>query len=209
MTSGPHGIRYESEFLAPAEEAALLARFSELPFRQAEYLQYTARRRVVHYGGQYDFTRQQLNDAPAIPDWLQSLKVRAATWAGIAPQAIHHALIAEYSSGTPLGWHRDVPDFEAIVGVSLGGLATMRFRRYPPQRVDGKPARAELQLVLEPRSIYTLQDDARWGWQHAVSPTKELRYSITFRTRRTPTRGESVADSRQHDVARRSPAWNT
>jgi hypothetical protein len=24
----------------------------------------------------------------------------------------------------------------------------------------------------------------RWEWQHAVSPPKELRYSITFRTRR-------------------------
>jgi hypothetical protein len=29
-----------------------------------------------------------------------------------------------------------------------------------------------------------LRDAARWRWQHAVSPTKELRYSITFRTRK-------------------------
>jgi hypothetical protein len=35
-----------------------------------------------------------------------------------------------------------------------------------------------------PRSIYLLRGTARWGWQHSVSPTKLLRYSITLRTSR-------------------------
>ena len=69
---------------------------------------------------------------------------------------------------------------EAIVGVSLAGYCRMRFRRYPP----AKPGRAEMSLDIAPRSIYTMQGAARWQWQHSVSPTKELRYSITFRTRR-------------------------
>ena len=38
--------------------------------------------------------------------------------------------------------------------------------------------------TIEPRSIYAMQGAARWEWQHAVSATKMLRYSITFRTRR-------------------------
>lgn len=180
----PAGLRLTTEFLDAAEEAALLARFGELRFANARYLQYTARRRTVSYGGSYDFARQQLNAAPPIPDWLGPLRQRAARWAGLDPDAISQALVAEYAPGTPLGWHRDVPDFESIVGISLGGVATMRFRRYPPQRGDGRAARADFRLVLEPRSIYTLQGEARWGWQHAVSPTKELRYSITLRTRR-------------------------
>jgi hypothetical protein len=29
-----------------------------------------------------------------------------------------------------------------------------------------------------------LKDEARWGWQHSIAPTRALRYSITFRTRR-------------------------
>jgi hypothetical protein len=37
-------------------------------------------------------------------------------------------------------------------------------------------------MDLEPRSAYSITGHARWGWQHAISPTKELRYSITFRT---------------------------
>jgi alkylated DNA repair dioxygenase AlkB len=176
----PPGMRYALDFLDAATEATLLARIKALPLQNAEYLQYTARRRIVSYGGKYDFTHQRMLEAEPIPDWLQPLKVDAARWAGFDPDLVAQSLIAEYAPGTPLGWHRDVPDYESIVGISLGGVAVMRFRRYPPQ----KPARAELKLTLTPRSIYTLQRDARWGWQHAVSPTKALRYSITFRTHR-------------------------
>ncbi len=176
----PQGMRLADGFLAPDEEALLLGRIRELPLQNAVYLQYTARRRTMNYGGQYDFTHQQLNEAPPIPDWLQPLQARAAAWAGIEPDAVAQALVAEYAPGTPLGWHRDVPDYEHIIGVSLAGEGVMRFRRYPPK----PPARAEFKLTLAPRSIYTLQGEARWKWQHAVSPTRVLRYSITFRTRR-------------------------
>jgi alkylated DNA repair dioxygenase AlkB len=88
-------------------------------------------------------------------------------------------LIAEYRPGTPLGWHRDVPDYEQIVGISLAGHARLRFRPYPwsPEKKSQMFA-----LELAPRSAYILRDQARWGWQHHVPPTKELRYSITFRT---------------------------
>ncbi|HYC56034.1 MAG TPA: alpha-ketoglutarate-dependent dioxygenase AlkB, partial [Candidatus Binatia bacterium] len=90
-----------------------------------------------------------------------------------------HALIAEYQPGTQLGWHRDVPDFEKITGVSLAGAARMRLRPYPP-----KKGRRDLTvpLDLQPRSAYAMRGEARWGWQHAISPTKELRYSVTLRT---------------------------
>jgi alkylated DNA repair dioxygenase AlkB len=137
----PDGMRLADGFLAVDEEAALLATFRELPLANAEYLQYTARRRIVSYGGKYDFTHQKLNEAPPIPAWLQPLKRRAAQWAGLEPDAIAQALVAEYAPGTPLGWHRDVPDYEHIIGVSLGGDAVMRLRRYPPQRGGGKHAR--------------------------------------------------------------------
>lgn len=177
----PAGLRYEEHFLAPAEEAALLHRIRSLPLEQAQYRQFTAKRRIISFGGRYDFTHHELVRAQSMPEWLQPLRDRAAAWAGLNGGEIDHALIAEYEPGTALGWHRDVPDFEAIVGVSLAGSCRMRFRRYPP----AKPGRAEFHLDLAPRSIYTVQGVARWKWQHSVSPTKELRYSITFRTRRT------------------------
>ena len=86
-------------------------------------------------------------------------------------------LINEYRIGTPLGWHRDSPEFNLVAGVSLGAACRMRFRPFPPRR--GGPV---LSLDLAPRSAYQLCGDVRWRWQHSVPATKALRYSITFRT---------------------------
>jgi alkylated DNA repair dioxygenase AlkB len=72
-----------------------------------------------------------------------------------------------------------VPNFELVVGVSLNTAARMRFRRYPPRAREKSIA-----IELAPRSIYRLQGEARWDWQHSVPPTPGLRYSITFRTLR-------------------------
>lgn len=90
--------------------------------------------------------------------------------------------VTEYRPGTPLGWHRDAPEYEAVAGVSLGGAARMRLRPYQP----GAAHRKEdvLSLELEPRSAYQIRDQARWGWQHSIAATRQLRYSITFRTSR-------------------------
>jgi alkylated DNA repair dioxygenase AlkB len=175
----PQGMRYEEGFLAAEEEASLITHIAQLPLAPMKYQNYTALRRVVSYGGQYDFSAQQLNEAEPLPAWLDPLRARVATWLGVGPEAFTQALVAEYRPGTPLGWHRDVPDFEDIVGVSLGNPAVLRFRPYPPDA----PRKADvLKLTVLPRSIYLLRGVARWGWQHSVSPTKSLRYSITLRT---------------------------
>ena len=172
-------MRYEPDFLTPEEEAALLRDIEALPLAPMKYQGFTALRRVVSYGGQYDFSAQRLNEAAPIPEWLQPLREKAARWLGITPDRFTQALVAEYRPGTPLGWHRDVPDFEDVVGISLLNDAVLRFRPYPPK----EPRRADvLKLTVAPRSIYLLRGPARWEWQHSVSPTKSLRYSITFRT---------------------------
>ena len=113
-----------------------------------------------------------------MPEFLAPVRERAAAWLGVRPEDIRHALIAEYRPGTALGWHRDVPDFERVCGVSLAAACRMRFRPFPPKN-DRKSI---LSLELAPRSAYILADDARWRWQHSIPPTKALRYSMTFRT---------------------------
>lgn len=177
----PPGMRYEEEFLCRDHEAALIALIERLPLAHMKYQQYEALRRVASYGGQDDFSAQKLREAEPLPAWLDPLRERAGAWAGIAPASFTHALVAEYQPGTPLGWHRDVPDFEDIVGVSLGNEAVMRFRRYP----HDKGSREALKLTVAPRSVYLLRGPARWGWQHSVAPTKSLRYSVTLRTARS------------------------
>jgi hypothetical protein len=40
----------------------------------------------------------------------------------------------------------------------------------------------ERDFITSPEDV--LRDEIRGRWQHSVAPAKELRYSITFRTRR-------------------------
>lgn len=181
IQSSIEGLVYQPEFLSPEEELELIAVINTLPLHAARYKQYLARRRVVSFGGSYDFDANRLRPGVALDPRLHGLRDKVARWIGIDPGDLVHALVAEYAPGTPLGWHRDVPDFETIVGVSLGGHATLKFRPYP----DTPNTRKVVQLDVAPRSIYEMAGDARWGWQHCVAPTTELRWSVTFRTRRS------------------------
>jgi alkylated DNA repair dioxygenase AlkB len=175
----PSGLVHRDGFIDAAEEAALLEAIGSLQLREAQYKEYTAHRRVAAFGAGYDFDANELTPAPRMAPFLLPLREKVARWSGTPAEEFGYALVAEYRAGTQLGWHRDVPQFEKVAGISLGGRAVMRLRTFPPR----KGARI-LTLALEPRSAYILQDDARWKWQHSIAPTPELRYSITFRTRR-------------------------
>jgi alkylated DNA repair dioxygenase AlkB len=175
----PEGLLLASELITPEEEAALIDGIRALDLKEARYKEYTAKRRVASFGAGYDFVENELTPAPTIAAFLLPLREKAARWAGLEAEALGYALVSEYRPGTQLGWHRDVPQFETVVGVSLGGAATMRFRRFPPRA----PSKI-LTLELQPRSAYVLGGEARWGWQHSIAPTPGLRYSVTFRTRR-------------------------
>ncbi|MDP8910710.1 MAG: alpha-ketoglutarate-dependent dioxygenase AlkB, partial [Actinomycetota bacterium] len=43
-------------------------------------------------------------------------------------------------------------------------------------------------VELAPRSGYVLAGKARSAWQHSIPPVKTLRYSVTFRTLKNPSR---------------------
>jgi alkylated DNA repair dioxygenase AlkB len=176
----PLGLAYQEEFITKKEEADLIGLVLALPLRHASYKQYTARRRVLGFGGSYDYDTNALTDAPDIPAEFDFLRQRVAAWTGLAPHAFAQLLIADYAPGTPLGWHRDVPDYELIAGVSLGSAATLRFRPYPPAPGIKSVWR---ELEAAPRSAYSMRGPARWKWQHCVPPVPAQRWSLTFRTR--------------------------
>ena len=175
----PSGFRYEPDFLTRDEERDLIAAIETLPLEAARYREFTAKRRIQSFGYGYDFSSNVLTPAPSLPAFLQQLRARLATWADIPADGFSQSTVAEYAPGTQLGWHRDVPHFAVVVGASLAGPCRMRLRRYPHVK---RGAERSLSLTIEPRSVYVFRDDARWRWQHAISPTKALRYSITFRT---------------------------
>jgi alkylated DNA repair dioxygenase AlkB len=125
----PEGFRYRPGLITPDDEATLLARVRDLPFREFEFHGYTGRRRVVSFGWRYDFSGHHLQKADDIPDYLLPLREAAAAFAGMRPEVFQHALVTEYGAGAGIGWHRDKAVFGEVVGVSLVAPCVLRMRR--------------------------------------------------------------------------------
>ena len=173
----PEGFAYQSDFLSVEDEANLLSFIRDLDFAPFDFHGYQARRRVVQFGWTYDFGTREANVGRQLPDFLVPIRDSAAEFAGMPGPSIVQATVAEYSPGAPIGWHRDVPQFGIVIGISVLGSCRMRFKSIRPEAKI-------ISIDLEPRSVYVLAGTARWGFQHSIPPVKELRYSITFRTRR-------------------------
>ena len=174
----PEGLRYAPDVIAADAAARLVEVFAGLPFQAFDFHGFKGNRRIVSYGGRYDFSASRLEAAEPIPDFLLPARAAAAAFAGLEPEAIHHAMVTEYAPGAGIGWHRDRPEFDKVIGLSLVSEAVMRFRR----RRDAGWERASLPLA--PGSAYLLDGPARQDWQHSITPGEQLRYSVTFRTLR-------------------------
>jgi len=174
----PEGIVYEPELLSPDEEQRLLERLESLRFDPIVLHGRPARRSGRHFGLDYDYEARTPQPGEPIPDWLLPLRERAAELAGHDAEELVETLVQRYPEGSTIGWHRDAPAFGTVVGVSLGGSSRLRFQRGKREK------RRVWELLLEPRSAYVLAGEARRSWEHSIPPTKELRYSITFRTLR-------------------------
>jgi len=172
----PEGLRYAPDFISGTEEAELARRIESLEFRPFEFRGFLGKRQTVSFGWSYRFDGSGLGAAAPIPDWLMPVRERAASFAGLSPEALEHALLVKYDEGAGLGWHRDRPVFGDVIGISLLSPAPLRFRR----RAGSKWQR--FTLPAEPRSIYLLRGPARGEWEHSLAPVAALRYSITFRT---------------------------
>ncbi|MCE9644227.1 alpha-ketoglutarate-dependent dioxygenase AlkB [Candidatus Parcubacteria bacterium] len=177
----PTGLVYRPDFITPEEELEILSYIEDLPLEEAQYKEYTAKRRHFSLGWGYDFDNKKFIPGPPLPPFLRPVQIRIGKWLDIDPKRIVEALINEYSPGSALGWHRDNEGFEHVIGLSLSGWARMRFRPIK-RREEKKDLKDVVALELEPRSVYVMQKDIRWNWQHSVAKTKTMRYSITFRT---------------------------
>ena len=173
--SMPDGFKYQADFLSRDEERELLRHFENLTFREFEFQGFVGKRRVLSFGWKYDFNKHHLDKTDDIPAFLQPVRERAAQFAKLAPAELQQVLLTEYPVGAPIGWHRDRPVFDKVVGLSLLAPCVFRFRR----KSGGSWERAS--VVAEPRSAYLLQGPARTEWEHSIPPVEQLRYSITFR----------------------------
>lgn len=180
----PDGFIYRPNFISEAEEQALIREIQKLHLTPFKYYQFTGKRRTASFGWQYEFGASEITIAPDIPAFLLPVRTRAGTLFNIDPNNLAQASIIEYSTGSPIGWHRDIPHFGVVVGISLGAACRMRFRQYHRVRSKNLQRDQILSIELHPRSIYLMSAASREIWQHSIPPVKELRYSIMMRTLR-------------------------
>ncbi|WP_277967991.1 alpha-ketoglutarate-dependent dioxygenase AlkB [Sphingomonas echinoides] len=180
-TPAPAGLTAAEAFLSPAEEQTVIATIEAADLTPFRFQQWLGKRLTASYGWHYDFERGSFTPVAPIPDVLLPIRARAAAFAGLAPDALVQGLLIRYDPGAGIGWHRDRPMFEHVVGLSLGAPATMRFRLRDGERGGRATYRREAQ-PLAPRSIYHLSGEARWAWEHSIAPIEATRWSLTFRS---------------------------
>lgn len=112
--------------------------------------------------------------------WDYSVK----RWMGEIPEAIdvigqrlgefNSVTINEYLPGSRIAPHFDSNEFDELIAVlSLGSACQMEFSK-------GEDICC---FKIDPCSVLTMEGDARYKWQHAISPVSERRVSIVFRRR--------------------------
>jgi alkylated DNA repair dioxygenase AlkB len=170
------GLDYRDGAVTPDEERALIAAIDQTGLAPFRFQGWLGKRLTASFGWRYDFDTGSFGETDPIPDWLMPVRERAAALAGVPPDALVQALVIRYDPGARIGWHRDRPVFEHVVGISLGAPAILRLRK---RRTGGFDRVAQ---PLAPRSIYHLSGEARHLWEHSIAPMDVPRWSVTFRS---------------------------
>ena len=170
------GLAFREELIGKDEEKQLVRNIEGVHLSPFKFQGWEGKRLTHTFGWRYDFDDRSFAPADPLPDWLLPVRDKAAAFGGTAPGDFVHALVTRYDPGAGIGWHRDRPQFAKVVGITLAGSATLRFRR----RIDGGFQRTSIELA--PRSAYLLSGEAREQWEHGIAAHEALRYSITFRT---------------------------
>ena len=160
------------------EEAELIARIDASGLEPFRFGQWRGKRLTANFGSGYDYARGALADALPLPGWLLDLRARVVPLAGRDPERFAQALVIRYDPGAGIGWHRDRPQYDEVIGLSLGAPAMLRLRRKAGERWERRTH------PLPARELYLLAGEARAGWQHSIAPMDAARWSVTFRSLR-------------------------
>jgi alkylated DNA repair dioxygenase AlkB len=168
------GLRYLPEYLSGEDEQAVAAAVDGLSWDTAW------RRRRQPYGAGYG----RSGGAPSIPAWGRRLAARLFA-DGVTAEPFDHMLVNEYLPGQGIAPHRDYAPFgRTVASLSLLSACVMEFRQPPTGRRE--------RLLLLPRSLLVMSDEARYEWEHGIAPRqrdvwhglpvrRRRRLSVTFR----------------------------
>ena len=170
------GLAFQTDLITREVETELIARIDAIDLTPFRFQSWLGKRVTASFGWRYDFDNARFGPTEPIPDWLLPIRNSAAVFAGLAPDHLVQVLLTRYDPGAGIGWHRDRPVFEHVVGISLGVAATMRFRKRKASGFD------RANVPLPPRSAYHLSGEVRYNWEHSIAEMDVTRWSITFRS---------------------------
>lgn len=124
----PSGLLYHPDFITPDEERELICHIKQLPFREARFRQYTARRRLVRFGEgatlesesdqETDFLRAEF------PPFLRDVRARVIARSGLSLGMFGARLLRPACNRHFLGQRR----FDGVLEGHVN-LRTIRYRR--------------------------------------------------------------------------------
>ena len=172
------GLVVVDRAVSEKEEVALERQIDRAPLTPFQFGQWEGKRLTTHYGSGYDFSRHRVAEAPPLPAWLLALRDSLAPQVGRDPAAFRAALLIRYDPGAGIGWHRDRPQYDEVLGLSLSAPCVLRLRRRTASGFERR------NIDLPPRALYLLSGEVRSEWEHSIAPMDVTRRSITFRSLR-------------------------
>lgn len=177
-----NGLTYISDFISEEEQSNLIETIDKQPWLL------DLKRRTQHYGYKYDYTRKLIDKSMyvgPIPEWIMPLLNKLIDnkhFKVLSDQVI----VNEYLPGQGIGRHVDCTTCfdDTIASLSLGSTCAMDFESLKNSRKGT--------MMLAPRSLLVLTDEARYDWMHSIPARKEdsqgndvlsrsRRISLTFR----------------------------
>lgn len=172
------GLRYIRDFIDQQKHDELLCQIDASPWLT------DLKRRVQHYGYKYDYKSRSVNYSMRIgplPQWAEEL-ADILCERRLTLERPDQVIVNEYRPGQGIASHVDcVPCFtDTIISLSLGSPCVMEFTNKETGQV--------LPLLVEPRSLFIMQGEARFAWMHGIPARKTDKYQG-----RTIQRGRRVS----------------
>jgi len=172
------GLKYFQNCITEDQESKIVAEIDSHNWSNE------LKRRVQHYGYKYDYTKKNIDKSMKVGNlspWMLVFAEQLRKYFGYAPD---QAIINEYEPGQGIAMHIDCqPCFKSVIAsLSLLSPCVMEFRSKQDKNVKHE-------MLLEPRSILILKDEARYEWFHGIPARmsdngieRSRRISVTFRS---------------------------
>jgi len=180
METSVPGLFLHPDFISKSLEEELMAEIDARPW----LVDYDRRLQYYGYRNELEAPYDLVKFLVAIPPKTYKLSQELAEQKILEYQP-DQVIINEYSPGQGIRPHKDRNYFDnQICGINLGSGCVMKFKKIAGGDV--------IDVEIPRRSLYVMQDEGRYKWNHSIPPRKkdkidgnvqhrERRLSITYR----------------------------